>query len=72
MSIQNELAAKVLGDIIAKGMSMSGTDLTDRVHTEAISALDSIRLVMYNSSLDEHGKLTAIQKVMESYNITEE
>ena len=70
MSTQNGLAAKVIGDIIAKGMSLSGTDLSESIHSEAVSALDAIRLVLYNCELDEHGKMQAIEQVVKSYNIT--
>ena len=69
MSIPNDLTAKVLGDIIAKGMSISGFDIDDRVKTEAMNALDEIRLVMYNKNTDEKGKIRSIKNIMNRYNI---
>lgn len=70
MNTENELAARVLGDILAKGMSMSETDLSERVNSAAVSALDAIRLVMYNSELDERGKMAAVQEIIKKYGIS--
>ena len=69
MSTQNEMAAKVIGEIIAKGMSLTDTDLSESVNSRAVSALDAIRLVLYNSGLDEHGKMQAIKEVIKEYGI---
>lgn len=70
MNTENELAARILGDILAKGMSMSETDLSERVNSAAVSALDAIRLVMYNSELDERGKMAAIREIIKKYGIS--
>ncbi len=69
MNTQNEIAARVIGDIIARGMSLTNTDLAESVNSEAVTALDSIRLVLYNRELDEHGKMQAIEQVMKGYGI---
>ena len=66
MNTENELAARILGDILAKGMSMSETDLSERVNSAAVSALDAIRLVMYNSELDERGKMAAVREIIKN------
>ncbi len=70
MNTENELAARILGDILAKGMSMSETDLSERVNSAAVSALDAIRLVMYNSELDERGKMAAVREIIKKYGIS--
>ncbi len=69
MNTQNEIAARVIGGIIARGMSLTDTDLAESVNSEAVTALDSIRLVLYNRELDEHGKMQAIEQVMKGYGI---
>lgn len=69
MNVSNELAAKVIGDILSKGMSMSGVDLSDRVKCEAVNALDEIKLVMHTVGSDEKAKLKSIAGIMERYNI---
>lgn len=69
MNTQNEIAARVIGGIIARGMSLTNTDLAESVNSEAVTALDSIRLVLYNRELDEHGKMQAIEQVMKGYGI---
>lgn len=69
MKVQNELAAKILGEIISEGMSMSGIDLSERVRDEAVAALDEIKLIMYKEDKDDRDKLGSIKRIMERYNI---
>ncbi len=69
MKAANSLAAKVMGDILAEGMSLSGFDVGEQVKTEAVCALDEIRNVMYSKNTDEHGKICAIKSIMDRYNI---
>lgn len=70
MDTSNRLAAKVIGDIIAEGMSISGFDIGECAKNEAVGALDEIRLIMYNS--DEKNKLAAIENVIKRYGIKPE
>lgn len=67
MSIQNGIAAKVLGEIIARGMSMSETDLAENVRSEAITALDRVSAVMKNPALDADGKTARIDEIIKEY-----
>ena len=69
MKVQNELAAKVLGDILAEGMSISGFDIADKIHSEAADALDEIRLVLHDEMSDEKKKLCMIDGIMQKHNI---
>lgn len=69
MNVSNELAAKVIGDILSEGMSMSDVDLSDRVKCEAVNALDEIKLVMHTVGCDEKAKLKSIAGIMKRYNI---
>ena len=46
MSFENELTAKVMGEILAKGMSLSGVDLKETVESEAVQALGKIKLAL--------------------------
>ena len=41
MDFQNEFAAKVMGEILAKGMSLSEVDLKATVDSEAVKALET-------------------------------
>ena len=67
LKVENELAAKVLGEIISEGMSISGIDLSERVRDEAICALDEIKQVFCRQN--ETDKLSSIEKIMDKYNI---
>lgn len=69
MNVPNELTAKVLGDILSKGMKICDVDLSDRVRCEAINALDEIKLVMHCAEANEKVKLNTIKKIMDKYNI---
>ena len=68
MKVQNELAAKVIGEIISKGMSLSEVDLQEMVKNEATAALGEIKTVMKRSEADKN-KLGEIRRIMEKYNI---
>lgn len=69
MNTQNGLTAKVLGDIIAEGMSISDFDIADRVQSEAINALDEIKLVMHNESAKDKEKMCMIDGIMKRYRL---
>ena len=69
MNTQNGLTAKVLGDIIAEGMSISNFDIADRVQSEAINALDEIKLVMHNESVKDKEKMRMIDGIMKRYRL---
>lgn len=68
MSIPNDMTAKIIGDLISKGMSISGVNLEDRIKNEAIDALGEIRSVV-RSEKDEKNKISSIKKIMENHNI---
>ncbi len=68
LNIPNELTAKVMGEIISKGMSMSGVDLSESVKSEALDALFKIRAVVSNQD-SEKKKISSIEKIMEEYKI---
>ena len=45
MDIVNEISAKVRGEILAKGMSLSEVDLSQAVDSEAVQAMGKIKNV---------------------------
>lgn len=69
MKAENELTAKVLGEIIAEGMSISGFDIVDKVRAEAVNALGEIKSVLHDKS-EEKDKLQRIDGIMKKYNMT--
>ena len=68
VKVQNELAAKILSEVISEGMKLSNIDLGERVKCEATNALDEIKLTMHKTG-DEKAKLAEIKKIMRKYNI---
>lgn len=68
MNIPNELTAKVMGEIISKGMSISGIDLSESVKSEAMDALFKIRAVVGRKESGDK-KISSIEKIMEEYKI---
>ncbi len=69
MKVQNELAAKILSEIISNGMSMSDIDLSEKIKCAATDALSEIKLVMHQNSKNDRDKLGLIKGIMEKYNI---
>ena len=69
MKVQNELAAKILSEIISNGMNMSDIDLSEKIKCAATDALDEIKLVMRGSGKNDRDKLGLIKGIMEKYNI---
>lgn len=68
-NISNNLTAKVIGEILSEGMSISEVDLTERVKCEAISALGEIKGIIRRSDFSESSKIKAISDIINIYNI---
>ena len=66
MDIVNEISAKVMGDILAKGMSLSEVDLSETVNSEAVRALGEIKKAL---SEEKNGqkKLERVEKIINEY-----
>lgn len=70
MSVSNCLAAKVMGEILSEGMSLSGVDLSGSVKSEAIDALCEIQSAVLKDG-DDSSRLSEIEKIMEKYMLSE-
>ena len=66
MDMPNELAAKVMGEILAKGMSLSDVDLSKTVESEAVTALCRIKDVL-SLETNQKQKLEKVQKIVDEY-----
>lgn len=66
MNVQNQLAAKIMGEILSEGMSLSGIDLAGRVKSEAIDALCEIQSAVCRDG-DDTSRLCEIERIMERY-----
>ncbi|MBQ7985914.1 MAG: hypothetical protein IJ304_01445 [Clostridia bacterium] len=66
MDFANELAAKVMGEILAKGMSLSDVDLKETVDTEAVKALGKIKNTLAEDK-NQALKLAKVQEIINEY-----
>lgn len=68
MEFANELTAKVMGEILAKGMSLSDVDLSKTVDSEAVRALGEIKHVL-SEDKNQKQKLEKVEKIISQYNM---
>ncbi len=68
MEFQNEITAKVMGEILAKGMSLSDVDLWKTVDSEAVKTLGKIKMVLSDDK-SRGQKLDMVQEIMNEYNV---
>ena len=68
MEFANELTAKVMGEILAKGMSLSDVDLQKTVDSEAVRTLSKIKNVLADEK-NQNQKLKKVQEIMKEYNM---
>ena len=66
MDIANELTAKVMGQILAQGMSLSDVDLSKAVNGEAVTALGKIKTALSDGN-DDAQKLERVQRIVSEY-----
>ena len=69
MNVQNAIAAKILGEILASGMSISDTNFTEIINSSAANGLESIRNVTNNSNLSDKQKLEEIKGIIKNIGI---
>ena len=68
MKIENQLAAKVMGEILSEGMSLCDVDIKSAVNSDAIDALCEIKNAVL-CEMDDREKLSAIRVIMDKYMI---
>ncbi len=66
MDFANEISAKVMGDILAKGMSLSNVDLSETVNSEAVRALGEIKKALSEEE-NQGKKLEKVEKIINEY-----
>lgn len=52
MIVQNVMTAKIMGDILAEGMSLSGVDLKKEVNSQAVNMIEEIYNVVCEKMAD--------------------
>ena len=69
MNVQNAMAAKILGEILASGMSISDTNFAEIIDSSAANGLESIRNITNNENLSEAQKIAEIKGVIKKMGI---
>ena len=69
MNVQNAIAAKIIGEILASGMSISDTNFTEIIDSAAANGLESIRNITNNKNLSEAQKIAEIKGVIKKIGI---
>lgn len=69
MNVQNAITAKILGEILASGMSISDTNFTEIIDSAAANGLESIRNITNNADLSEAQKIAEIKGVIKKIGI---
>lgn len=66
MSIENDMTAKVLGKILAEGMSLADCEMENRIESEALDKLKEIKEVVSSGEKDRK-KLERVSKILTEY-----
>ena len=69
MNVQNAITAKILGEILASGMSISDTNFAEIVNSAAANSLESIRNITNNAALSNAQKIAEIKRVIKKTGI---
>ncbi len=65
MSIPNEITAKIIGDIISKGMNLCDVDIKKRINSAALDELCAIENILGCRESPEE-KLSKIEKIIKN------
>ena len=63
MSIENDMTAKVLGKILAEGMSLAGCNMESRIESEALEKLKEIKGVISSNQADKE-KVESVEQIL--------
>ena len=69
MNVQNAMAAKIMGELLASGMSLSDTNIAELVNSAAADSLEEIRAVTSDETRNEKQKIKDIKKIIKNSGI---
>ena len=67
--MQNAMAAKIIGEILANGMSLSDTNLAESINSAAADTLDEIRAVISDGKKSEKQKVKEVNRIIKNQGI---
>lgn len=69
MNVQNAMAAKIMGELLASGMSLSDTNIAELVDSAAAESLEEIRAVTSDKTRSEKQKIKDIKQIIKNSGI---
>lgn len=69
MNVQNASAAKIMGEILAKGMNLCDINLADSINSDAANALEEIRAVASDEKRSEKQRIKKIKEIIKNRGI---
>ena len=69
MNIQNAMAAKIMGEILANGMSLSDTNLAESIDSAAANTLESRRSIVNDEKKNEKQKVKEVKSLIKKQGI---
>ena len=69
MNVQNAMAAKIIGEVLANGMSLSDINLAESINSAAANTLESIRNIISDEKKDEKQKVREVKNLIKKQGI---
>ncbi|MBR4723151.1 MAG: hypothetical protein IK072_00260 [Clostridia bacterium] len=69
MNVQNAMAAKIMGEILANGMSLSDTNLAECINSAAAETLEAIRNVVTDEKKNEKQRIKEVKRIIKNQGI---
>ena len=69
MNVQNAMAAKIMGEVLANGMSLSDINLAESINSAAANTLESIRSIITDEKKDEKQKVKEVKNLIKKQGI---
>ena len=69
MNVQNAMAAKIMGEVLANGMSLSDINLAESINSAAANTLESIRNIISDEKKDEKQKVREVKNLINKQGI---
>lgn len=69
MNVQNAMAAKIMGEILASGMSLSDTNLAESINSAAANTLEAIRNIVTDEKKDERQRIKEVKRLIKKQGI---
>ena len=69
MNVQNAMAAKIMGEVLANGMSLSDINLAESINSTAANTLESIRNIISDEKKDEKQKVREVKNLIKKQGI---